>query len=87
MNYEEFIGQRIKEIRLKKGLFQKDLAEKTGLRQENIVRIEKGRHSVRINTLGKIADALGVRIDFIEDHASTASENAETLSDHDFFKE
>lgn len=66
MNERERIGQRIKEIRSKKKLTQLQLAELTGLRQQHIVRIEKGMYSTGIDILAKIADALEYKIDFVE---------------------
>ena len=46
---------------------QKELAEKTGIRQSNISRIESGSSSPTIETLSRIASGLGKRlkIDFV----------------------
>lgn len=60
------IGSRITEIRKEMGLSTYKLAELTGINQPNIVRIEKGTHSVGIDQLNKIAGVLGVEIDFIQ---------------------
>jgi len=60
------IGTRIMEIRKRKNLSQEQLAELAGLKQQNIARIELGKYSTGIDILGKIADALGCDIDFIE---------------------
>lgn len=53
--------------RLACNMTQKELAEKTGIRQSNISRIENGSASPTINTLTKIAAGLGkqLRIDFV----------------------
>ena len=67
MNERERIGARIAELRKAKGMTQKDLAEATGLIQPNIARIENGRYSTSLDTLAKIAEALGARLDFITD--------------------
>jgi len=66
MCYREIIGKRIAEIRKSKGLTCNQLAEITGLTQGNLSRIELGMYSTGIDILGKIADALGCDIDFIE---------------------
>ena len=71
------IGNRIKELRQKRGLSTYKLAEMTGLNQPNICRIEAGRYSTGIDILAKIASALRCRLDFIEWY--TPSELAETL--------
>ena len=65
-NHRERIGKRIREIRLKKGISTYKLAELTGLKQPNLVRIETGKYSTGLDILSKIAEALGCTIDFIE---------------------
>ena len=66
MNDRERIGKRIAEIRKSKGLSQAKLAELTDIAPGNIARIETGRYSTGIDLLSKIADALGYKLDFIE---------------------
>lgn len=66
MTDRERIGQRIEEIRTKKAMTQEQLADLCGLKQHHISRIESGKYSTGIDILGKIADALGCRIDLIE---------------------
>lgn len=53
--------------RLACNMTQKELAEKTGIRQSNISRIENGSASPTIDTLAKIAAGLGkqLKIDFV----------------------
>lgn len=52
--------------RLACNMTQKELAEKTGIRQSNISRIENGSASPTIDTLARIAAGLGkqLKIDF-----------------------
>jgi len=50
----------------KKGYSTYKVAELTGFRQQSISRIILGRFSTGIDILGKIADALDCKIDFIE---------------------
>lgn len=59
------IGQRIADLRKKKGLTQQDVAERTGIQRNHISRIEAGRYSVGFDTLQGIAEALGGRIDIV----------------------
>lgn len=59
------IGRRIAEIRKERGLTQTQLAERCGLQQAHIARIEAGRYSVGLDTLAQIADVMGMKIDFI----------------------
>lgn len=54
------VGQRIKEIRKKKGLLLKELAEKTGLSSSYLSLVENGRTSPSLKVLEKVAQALDV---------------------------
>ena len=54
-----------KEIGLKAGLSQRDLAEKSGLTQNTIYKIENGKFSVGIDVLCKATEALGKKLDII----------------------
>lgn len=53
--------------RLACNMTQKELAEKTGIRQSNISRIENGSASPTIDTLARVAAGLGkqLKIDFV----------------------
>ncbi len=54
---------RIKELREKKKLTQKELAEKSGVSRSLIVLLEKGARTVTTtSTIEKLADALGVPV-------------------------
>jgi len=58
------IGKRVKELREARGLGQYELAERAGVRQATISRIESGaRANPSSRTLLGIARALGVSID------------------------
>ena len=53
--------------RMEQDLTQKELAERSGVRQSNISRIEQGQAIPSLMTLNKIARALGkeVRVSFV----------------------
>ena len=70
------IGRRIAEIRKsvewtdgqgikRNGMTQGELAERCGLAQSHIARIEAGKYSVGFDTLQQIAEALGGVIDIV----------------------
>lgn len=59
------IGQKIKELRLQRGWSQEKLAEKIGIGQQYISKYESGKLSPSFKTLSKIADVLGVSVDFL----------------------
>ena len=48
--------------RIKKGLTQRDLAQKIGTKQSAISRLESGTYNPTFSFLQKLADALGVRL-------------------------
>lgn len=58
----EKIAQQIKNLRLNLGYTQKDLAEKLGVIQQYVSKIENGRENISIDTLKKVADALDKRL-------------------------
>src|SRR2546425_5775031 len=62
----ETLGQRLALIRGKRGLSQLDLAKLTGLKVQNISRLEtESREHVRSDTLIRLATALGVSADYL----------------------
>lgn len=56
------VGKRIRELRDAAGMNQTQLAEKAGLTQSHISRLENAEHSATNFTLEKIAKALGVAV-------------------------
>jgi len=54
------IGKSVKEVRKALGVTQNELAEKSGLTQGAISQIENSQTHPNKETLGKIAEALGV---------------------------
>lgn len=62
----QIIGQRIAQLRAEARMSQARLAEMTGMAQPHIARIEAGKYSVGIDILGKIAAALGKRVDLVD---------------------
>jgi transcriptional regulator with XRE-family HTH domain len=60
------IGSEIAELRAKQGLTQKQLAEKLGIKQQSVSRIELGLFSVGFDMLQKIAEVLNSDIKIIK---------------------
>ncbi len=54
------IGANVARYRKKRGLTQKEFAEKIGLSYPFVAGLECGQHSTTIKTLKKIADSLSV---------------------------
>ena len=76
MNIKKDFGQRIKEIRNKKGITQYRLAEMTGIDPKHMSHIETGRSFPKADLIEKFAAALD--IDYTELF------NTEHLRDRDF---
>lgn len=64
---QKAIVQAMIDARRKTGLTQKQLAERTGIAQSDISRLENGSANPSLNTLSRLADGLGMqlKIEFI----------------------
>ena len=56
------MGENIKKYRLKKGLSQQVLADRSILSYEYICRVEKGQKFISLRSLFRIADALEIKM-------------------------
>lgn len=57
------IIREIIDCRKLRGITQKELAQRAGMQQSTISRIESGEHNVQIDTLIRIAEALDMSLD------------------------
>jgi ribosome-binding protein aMBF1 (putative translation factor) len=60
------IASQVIALRERGGLTQADLAERTGIDQADISRIERGSANPTERTLSRIGDALGAELRFVE---------------------
>jgi transcriptional regulator with XRE-family HTH domain len=60
MDMRRLVGQNVKDIRLKNGLSQEELAERSGFSQQYLSDLERGRRNPTIVSIYEIALALGV---------------------------
>ena len=58
------IGDMVNDYRKKSGLTQQELANLAGVGKTVIFDIEKGKESIRLNTLLKVLDVLNIKIQF-----------------------
>ena len=63
--YRTYIGKRIAGERSRLGLSQRDLANLSGVNHATIAKIELGRWSAGIDMLGRIAEAMGLKVDLV----------------------
>ena len=54
------IGELVRSARERARISQEELAEKIQMRRENVIRIEKGRANVTVETLLRLASGLGL---------------------------
>jgi DNA-binding XRE family transcriptional regulator len=67
------LGARIRELRLAAGLTQAELARRTGIHRPNIARVEAGRHTPSLETLARLAAAIGVPTASVLDVSGTGA--------------
>lgn len=60
------IGYQIKELRVRKGLSSKEVAERAGITPQSLSRIERGHHDVVFTTLRKILAVMGYSLTDLE---------------------
>ncbi|MBN1653778.1 MAG: helix-turn-helix transcriptional regulator [Deltaproteobacteria bacterium] len=58
--YGAILAARLKSLRQAAGLTQAELARRTGIHRPNIARVEAGRHTPSLETLTRLAAAIGV---------------------------
>lgn len=56
------VGSELRALREAQGLTVRELAEKCGIIHSHVVRVENGKYNVSIDTLHRIASALGACI-------------------------
>ena len=62
---EVFFGKRLKELRLERGLTQKELAHALGLNAVTYLHYEKGQREPPLGVLAEIANYFEVSVDFL----------------------
>ena len=64
----QILGETIRDKRLRAGFSQEQLAEKANLTRNYIGQIERAEKRIHLETLAKIAKALGVKVrDLVDD--------------------
>ena len=55
-----FVGEAIKNARLKQNLTQEELGEKVGVEKSQICKLESGKSSITLSTMSRVFQALGI---------------------------
>ena len=58
-------GERIKQLRLAKGMLQADLAKAVGTTKQNISQLEAGKNMPGTSLMLALADFFGVSLDYL----------------------
>jgi transcriptional regulator with XRE-family HTH domain len=69
------LGQKISEIRKRKGLSQEELSENAGINLRTLQRIEKGDTEPRGYTLKSVCQALGIGVEEVYDYNKEADKS------------
>jgi transcriptional regulator with XRE-family HTH domain len=59
------LGERIREVRQRKGLSQSELARLSGVARSLITNVEAGRRTLSLANARDVARALGVSVDYL----------------------
>lgn len=62
MNVRKTFGNKVRKLRLQKGLSQESFADKVNLHRTYIGSVERGEQNVSIDNIAKIAKGLGVSL-------------------------
>ena len=60
MDMRKLVGQNVRRVRLKKGLTQEELSDRSGFTQQYLSGLENGRRNPTVVTVFELAEALGV---------------------------
>lgn len=55
------VGRRVRELRLRRGWTQEEMAEKLNIALRNFQQMERGRQNLTLRTMVRLARLLGVR--------------------------
>ena len=75
MNKENNIGKMIRELRISSGYTQEQLAEKIGIDNKHLSKIEKGVHIPSYKTMQKLSSVFGLKLNFFENETETTPQN------------
>jgi transcriptional regulator with XRE-family HTH domain len=74
------LGQRLRAVREQRGLSQELLGQRSGLSGKFIGEVERGRKSISIDSLYRVAAALGISLAYLTDVRDwAASDEAEKI--------
>ena len=81
---KDFVGQKVRKLRKERAMTQSELAQRIGIIQSDLCRMEKGEYKVSLDVLFRILQVFGMRIgeffnEPVEETAAGAGTEAELL--------
>lgn len=73
------LGSRIRQIRCRAGLSQKEIAQKSGITVSFLSQVERGIASPSIKSLRNIARAIGIRVSYLLSEDTAESKRIELV--------
>lgn len=73
---ESIVGQRLKEMRIKKGLSQEDLSLETGLDRSYISMVERGKRNPTLIVIFRLCEILDIQPSALVKHVERDYENS-----------
>lgn len=67
----ELVGENLRKIREEKGLSRRELAEKSGISQSYIIKIEQGTKNPTLEVLKSLATGLNVKIESLTENENS----------------
>ena len=74
------IGERLRALREKAGYSQNALADKAGIAQTHLRKVELGQSGISVDHLGMVCDALGISLKEFFDFKTEPDEFSEVLA-------
>ena len=65
MDIRQSFGQRIKELRLRCGWTQEELAERSGLHPNYVGQVERGEKNISLENIAKLAHGLRIELSLL----------------------
>lgn len=65
MNTTKNLSEAVKRIRKQHGLSQSELADIAGISLPSLSRLERGKETIRLDLLTKVAESLGYRLELV----------------------
>jgi transcriptional regulator with XRE-family HTH domain len=81
---KDFVGQKVRKLRKERAMTQSELANRIGIIQSDLCRMEKGEYKVSLDVLFRILQVFGMRIgeffnEPLEEAAGTAGTETELI--------